>query len=371
MIALRLRIALVLTSLSCLGPVPASAAPPWKALIPFKQVEADPDKSYVITEDNGPWTILVASFAGEEAELEARELVLELRRKFNVAAYIHRQTFDFTEPIIGKGFDPQLRPLKMRHQQNYRFDEYAVMVGDFESVDDPRLAKVLNKMRHARPTCLDINAGRGMNRRFAGLREFQRSLTSNGERKQRGPMGTAFVTRNPLLPDEYFVSKGLDPLVLDMNKDVKHSLLDNPGRYTVKIATFRGKATMKLDEIERLNRGGKMSNKLEEAALRAHDLVVALRRRGVEAYEFHDRFESSVTVGSFESAGQELPDRIVISPEIDAVIKEFGPREQRIPGFATPRLVPQTIDGITLDTQPIPMEVPRASVGAAYARSNS
>lgn len=371
MLACHSRLALVLAGCVYFVPSTALAAPPWKSLIPFKKVEADPDKSYAIAEENGPWTILAASFAGEDAELQASELVLELRRDFNLPAYLHRQTFDFTEPVVGKGFDPQLRPLKMRHHQNYRFDEFAVLVGDFESVEDPRIERVLAKVRHANPACLDFTAGKGTNRRFAGLREIMRISSTDSERRRRGPMGNSFVTRNPLLPDEFFVSKGLDPLVLDMNKGVKHSLLDNPGRYTVKVATFRGKATMKLDEIERLKRGGKMESKLEEAAIQAHDLTVILRRRGIEAYEYHDRFESIVTVGSFESPGHELPDRIVISPEVHEVMKQFGGQEQQIPGFVTPRLVPQTIEGITLDLQPIPMEVPQRSLGATYARDHS
>ena len=52
---------------------------------------------------------------------------------------------------------------------------------------------------------------------------------------------------------------------------------------------------MKLDEIER--QGKNLPSKLEEAAVKAHELTMALRKQGVEAYEFHDRYESIVTVG--------------------------------------------------------------------------
>src|SRR6185369_17563432 len=57
---------------------------------------------------------------------------------------------------------------------------------------------------------------------------------------KRGPMAQAFFTRNPLLPREYFVPKGVDKFVAKMNEGVEHSLLDNPGRQTVQVATFRG-----------------------------------------------------------------------------------------------------------------------------------
>ena len=49
-----------------------------------------------------------------------------------------------------------------------------------------------------------------------------------------------FLTTNPLLPRDYFVPKGLDKFVVDMNKGVKHSLLDCKGQYSVKVATFTG-----------------------------------------------------------------------------------------------------------------------------------
>ena len=43
-------------------------------------------------------------------------------------------------------------------------------------------------------------------------------------------MGSAFVVTNPLLPPEYFNSAGVDKLVLEMNKEVPHSLLECPGK---------------------------------------------------------------------------------------------------------------------------------------------
>ena len=45
--------------------------------------------------------------------------------------------------------------------------------------------------------------------------------------KQPGPLAHAFITRNPLLPEDYFTPKnGVDELVLKINKNVPHSLLD-------------------------------------------------------------------------------------------------------------------------------------------------
>ncbi|MCA9204891.1 MAG: hypothetical protein KDA59_17675, partial [Planctomycetales bacterium] len=69
--------------------------------------------------------------------------------------------------------------------------------------------------------------------------------------------------------------------------------------YTVQVATFGGEVTVDPNKVEKLSNSRDASDKLVVAADKAHRLTLALRRRGVEAYEFHDRFASIVTVGSF------------------------------------------------------------------------
>ena len=54
-------------------------APLGKRLIPFKRIDADPNKSYPLTAENGPWLIMAATFSGEKAREQAQELVYELR----------------------------------------------------------------------------------------------------------------------------------------------------------------------------------------------------------------------------------------------------------------------------------------------------
>ena len=135
-----------------------------------------------------------------------------------------------------------------------------------------------------------------------------------GAKKNRGPMGRAFFTRNPLLPREYFVPKGVDDFVAKMNQGVEHSLLDCPGRYTVQVATFRGKTVLQTDRTS--NRNGRKGLRLglgkaegRSARRSGRERAPAdeeLRKNGWEAYEFHDRTESIVTIGSFEQVGQQL-----------------------------------------------------------------
>jgi hypothetical protein len=347
----------------------ASAAKPWELLIPFKRVEADADKSYQLTDQHGPWMILAASFVGEGAERQARDLVQELRSEFNLEAYTHVKTYDFTESVVGLGVDPYGGPKKMRYANRKKFDEIAVLVGAYQGVEDPNVEKDLEKLKYAQPKCLDPKRREESSQALFSLRELHRRLTPNNEMRQRGPMGSAFVTRNPMLPEEFFAPKGLDPLVVRMNQNVEHSLLDSSGSYSVRIATFRGASTMKVDEIERNGKG--LPSKLEEAALNAHRMTLALRKQGVEAYEFHDRYESIVTVGSFASVGTPRADgRTEMSPEILAILKRYEPKHQVIPGQAEVGLVPCQVDGIPCDVQPWPVAVPRASLAAAYSPNN-
>lgn len=341
--------------------VPAQAAKPWELLIPFKRVDADAGKEYRLTENQGPWMIMATSFAGPGADQQAQNLVLELRKKYNIEAYIHRQTFDFTDPVVGLGVNRYGGPKLMRHANASKFDEIAVLTGNFEDVNDPRLEKTMGEIKNARPDCLDIAKNKTTTQRFIGLRELQRRLTPDPDKKQQGPMGNAFVTRNPLLPQEYFVPKGLDPFVENMNRDLEYSLLRNRGQYSVRVAVFRGASTMKPSEAN------KLTNKLEDAEVKAHELTKLLRKQGVEAYEFHDRYESIVTVGSFDSIGSKQPDGTTeLNPAVHRLMQEYGPKQQVLPGQAGLGLVPRALNGISFDIQPMPVQVPRASIAAAY-----
>jgi hypothetical protein len=348
------------------GPI-AQAAPNLRSLVPFaKKVEADPQKTYEVTEEHGPWMIMATSFSGIGAEEQAQELVLELRKSFNLEAYQHRRTFDFTEPVIGHGLTPQGEPKKMRYRQNVRFDEIAVLVGHYARPDASEIESTLYKVKYARPNCLDLSKRSQSSQRFAGLRAIQRRIHPNPEKRQRGPMGNAFVTRNPLLPEEFFVAPGLDSLVLEMNQGVEHSLLDCPAKYTVKVATFRGEMTMDLSKMEAQPKLFRTQpTKLEQAAEKAHLLTKALRAKGVEAYEFHDRFESIVTVGSFQSVGSPRDDgKIEIDPAVHAIIETY--RAEKQPLGTMVGLKPQTLNGIAFDIQPQPVEVPRTESPPVY-----
>jgi len=360
----------------------ASATPPWKRLIPFKKVAADPDRTYWITQDDGPWNILATSFAGPGAEEQARDLVLELRRRYKFPAFMHRRHYDYTQPVIGNGLNRYGGPKRMRYAKATQFDEIAVLVGNFSSFDAPGAQEDLDKIKVVKPDCLDIsgNQGKKTTQRFVGLRELQRLLHVDPAKRELGPMRRAFIVRNPLIPKEFFVSQGLEKFVLDMNRPVKHSLLKNPSRFTVRVASFQGETFFQGEDKDAGSGDGSglfgfgsrdKTSKLEMAADQAHRLTEALRDRGIEAYEFHDRCESIVTIGSFESSGTPRQDgRTEINPAIYKIIQTYGASRGDLPGQARQAVRPRSLEGINFDAQPMIIKVPKASIGSDYVFQN-
>lgn len=358
-------VVLVLSFVAAIA-APALAGPPILAV--FRRVEADPNEEYAVTEENGPWMILAVTFIGEHAQGKSRALVQELRSRYKLPAYTHRVHFDYTGEVQGRGLDQFGAPLKMRYNRNSEVDEIAVLVGDYPAVDDPEAQRTLEKLRFARPACLEVEGE--ASRPLAGLREVQRMVQARigDEKKDRGPL-RPFLTTNPLLPPEYFAPKGADNFVVQLNRNVEFSLLDCPGRYSLRVASFNGATTIDPKRIKKVEEGADMASRLAEAGEKAHDLTVALRAKGYEAYEYHDRQSSIVTVGSFDQLGATKSDGSVqVNPQVEALLKVFTAETSAAVG-APMTAKPKTVSGLPLDLKPMAVEVPKRSIGHDYERS--
>ena len=347
-----------------------AAAAPWDKVLTLRRVEADPDKSYRLTEENGPWMIMACSFSGELAAEEARELVLELRKRYKLEAYSYRKRFELGDELYGRGVNRFGEPPKMRYRRGAEIDEVAVMVGDYASIDDADAQETLNKLKYYRPACLEVDATNPTARNLASWRLFWKHVSP--EKEKKGPMGSAMLTRNPLLPKEFFVPAGLDPLVLKANEGVEHCLLDCPGKYTVQVATFRGRVINDANDIAAINSGRKkVKSELAEAAEKAHKLTEALRQKGYQAYEFHDRYASIVTVGSFDWVSRQRSDgRAELNPAIQSLMNRFAAQQTAL-GGQTLGMAQQTLVGIPFDPSPRLVEVPKRSISTAYRRETA
>jgi hypothetical protein len=329
------------TSYACcvvalVGPVvsalaPCASAQIWKHLMPVSYNQEVRQTDHRLAQDDGPWLIMVASFDGGSAADEAAKLANELSERHHLKSYVHDQTFDHSDnKRPGRGLDQYGAPLRTRYQQE-RAHEYAVLVGDFPSIDDPVAQKTLERIKTLPSAVLE---GEEPQTAMEEVRKFSTSMMGKiGATKNRGPMARAFFTRNPLLPREYFVPKGVDDFVVKMNQGVENNLLDCPGRYTVQVATFVGKTVLQTDRTasEPADKGfgwgwGKQKeDPLVTAAENAHLLTIALREHGWEAYEFHDRTQSIVTIGSFDQVGQQVATGQVVPIEpVQKIVQTFG-----------------------------------------------
>lgn len=347
--------------------------------LPFtRKVEWNQDGDYRLRQDHGPWLIMCASFLGEGGEQQAWDLVRELRQDFNLPAYVYHRQFDYSGTVEGKGWQltPEggVVPHKMRHLHLDNFTEIAVLVGDFESIDERKARKTLEKIKTIRPKSLHVDESTLTSRRMGVLREIQRMIHPDESVRERGPMRSAFVTTNPMLPEAHFADSGIDHFIIDLNKDIEFTLLKCEGQYTVRVASFRGESTFQLDEIEEATKefdmrkllGQPMESKLAEALQNAHELTTALRERGWEAYEFHDRYESYVCVGSFGWVSQPRSDgKDEINPAVHEIMERFKARPRNVidqqgnlhRGAMQPLALPE-LPKVLFDVQPIPVQVP-------------
>jgi hypothetical protein len=389
----------------------ALAAPLWEQLVPRKKDTTPTTGDFTLTQTNGPWLVMATSFSGEGGEEQALELVNELRIKFNLPAFYYGMTFEMEDANPGRGINDYGAPIKRRYNRGESVVEHAVLVGEFPSVDDPEAQKLLMQIKQISPKALQLDGDEPNTQSLASVRQYQNAVLEkiNPSRK-RGPMGKAFLTRNPMLPREYFVPQGVDAEVAGWNEGLEFSLLKCPGRYSIRVATFRGRAEFasKTEDRSTNTRQAKKRDPLVTAAHNAHKLTVALRAKGWDAYEFHDRQESYVTVGSFDD-GQQTPDGRVQLTNRDAhtIARTFGAQspnaslerpaydqlgvspdkirkieadQQRIQQTfvnslsaehmeLTNGLHPKRLVGLPFDIIPEPVTVPKKSISAAYARN--
>jgi hypothetical protein len=387
----------------------------WKHVVPASYSAPATRGDATLTQDKGPWMIMAASFQGEGGEQQAQDLAQELRQKQHLAAYVHDQAFNFAGENPGRGMDNYGGPIRRRYQHE-QAHEFAVLVGNFPAIDDPEAQKTLERIKVTQSDVFksdDAGPSSGLDQ----VRQLSNSMLEKvGKQKQRGPMGKAFLTHNPLLPQEYFVPKGVDNFVAKMNRGVDHSLLDCPGKYTVQVATFRGKAVLatssKLPDSPAVFSWPWQKDKndpLADAAEDAHLLTEELRAHGYDAYEFHDRTESIVTIGAFNDIAQRAANgQLAATPQVQKIVETFGAAydtpadplstigndaktQRRVEevkqrfnealtsqqnGQITPGMFPKHVkivrSGrvdriIPLDIYPHTIDVPRRSISSAYA----
>lgn len=322
------RVALTGLVLGSLASATLAGPPSFKQIFKKKEAASQAASSLMLTAEHGPWLIMAHTFQGENAEKLAIDLANELRSSYGLRAYIYPKTFDYSETVPGSGIDENGKQKRMVYAQNRPVDCYAVLVGDFASADSPAYDEKLKIVKFARPKTLGgdgSNPGATMKDTWADLKKMITSKSASAK-VQPGLMVRAIGTSNPVLPRDFMQPPIVDKFVKNLNSQLQHSLLENPKRFTVRIGTYRGEDTFVIGTTKPMLDGDESNlTGLEKAAETANLAVQLLRNQGFEAYQFHDRNSSIVTIGSFDSIGQSNADgSFAYSAEIQKVINTFG-----------------------------------------------
>jgi hypothetical protein len=323
-------------------------------------VEADSNKAYDLTVEDGPWMILAANFAGENSKSQAEKLVLEIRRDLRLPAFIHHERFDFTGKVSKRAELAE----KHRYANQYQYEAYAVLVGEYDTVEHPSIDRDLAAIKVAKPTVFaeadTDNAEASADSPIPALKAVKNLIYRKTD-KIKGPMAGAFVTRNPMLPEDYFDSPQVDSFVRELNEDKPYNLLKCDGKFTVVVKTFEGMG--KLVSGHDQGEFEPSIERLDKMAASADKMVQELRSQGKEAYQFHDRNRSLVTIGSFDTLGRELPDGgFEYDPAIRAVMNEYNAlNSEKAYAINGKGVAAHHVAMIPFDVKPTPIAVPKAT----------
>lgn len=273
-------------------------------------IDATPGRQYKLSKEHGPWMIMVASIheppahrkqEGMSPQEAADKLVFELRKK-GIPAY----TYQVDE--VSKDADAVNR-LGRQVKSSYRAQRagIGVIAGNYKSPDDRVAKQTLDFIKDFVPA------------------SWKNDATYRPTKGQPNPLSGAFLTLNPLLSPEEIARTKTDPLLVKINTG-EYSIMDNRGKYTLVVATFTGKSQTAVGEskFKKLTESFKLTNSLGEAAEGAWMTAKMLREGQVDgqnrgkkfdAYIYHDRYSSYVTVGSFENSKD---------PRIEQVAQLFG-----------------------------------------------
>lgn len=375
----------------------ASAQEPTKNATPLK---------YELKPEHGPWLVFAMSFDGYDAKSNAEQLAMELKRDFKLQAYCMAKKLDFTQPVVGAGVDPNGNIRRAKFRDKKVVDGYAVLVGDFDSIDSSAITETLATIKRITPKSLATENNeltsfeKNSSVPVKAWRDIMR--TKNGGLEKKGPMDTAFTTRNPMLPEDFYKTPEVDKFIKKLNEEKEYSennLLSCPGKFTVRVAVFTGEDRGVGGWGGASRQENNDENKVPQLVIAAERAALgtkALRLAGYDAYQFHDRTQSIITVGSFNELGKaDQRNRFVYDPLIQEIVARFGATTQvtrtQFGVSQTPRIlfdlvsqkqIPELNVGdeksrlrwftkyaIPFDLKPTPMAVPKPAASSIYSGS--
>ncbi len=333
------------------------------------RIDAVRGRQYQITKRHGPWMIMVATFhappkdrrgEGMTPEQAADELVFELRRK-GIPAYAFKQ-----KSALGAVNTINHRTGQTRRSLTAYRGGIAVLAGNYGSAQDKVAKATLTYIKKFQPKYLSDVEGDQANDDNSHVLRLRNGGIFRSTPGRPMPFSRAFLTPNPLLtPEELRVTKK-DPVLLKINSGSEFSLLKNPAKYSLVVASFYGKSMTALDSqaYQRKLNAFKVGESLDKAGKDAWELARTLRKdHGIEAWVYHDHHKSVVTVGSFNSGKD---------PRIRSLQQRFMAKKKKNPVYGnlvyvaewvtipkTPRSPQDIIKKWIFDPKPRLMMVPQ------------
>jgi hypothetical protein len=242
---------------------------------------------YLLTKEAGPFMVMAKAFRGPEADRYALALCLELRRDYQLPAYILRSK-EFPGRSNIRNVPPTAPPAQDRGAVNFpervrTYDEAVVLVGNEKTEKGSEV--LLHKVKSIDPECL-----KGMPSMYVW----------------RKGLKTALRTTNPYVPAQDLFAGKRDSFVAGLNKGPR-SIYNCPGRYTLQVIEFTGRSTFNVAAAklggDRVLKQSPLYTAHDDAEKLANALGSAeeVKRLGQPVYVYHDRTSSRVMIGSFES----------------------------------------------------------------------
>jgi hypothetical protein len=274
------------------------------------KVEADPNKEYFVSPADGEWMILGASYRGEMSGKLAHDLVLELRARYDLPAFVFDRSADEREEQR-KDIEAQKRQMQLWMQAHgcqtdqplpvrvRRIEEQrAVLIGGYRDMETARRA--LDELRKLPPP--QTEPGTTL---YVHHFDPQQQAGERVERTAPNPFKSAFVVHNPAVPVKPPEPEDDNKVVRALNAGESLSISRCRKPWTLAVASYQGLGMFQSGSapgpICSGNGMADTAERLNACGLNAHNLAEALRKLHFEAYVYHTRYRSVVTVGGFDS----------------------------------------------------------------------
>ena len=315
--------------------------------------EMDATEMYKVNPQAGAWMILAASYSGDDGKELCRQLLIELRNRHRLPAYVFnlaekertKQMLEEQEQI------KKQNPLVPYRKRTYHIqDQWAVLIGGYK--DSKAANAALQGVRNLPMPNLKLPSGKlpydcTSEPQIDGGRVMVKSTPIS-------PFVHAMCVPNPTIANPHQNGKKYDPFWERLNEGESFSLLRARKPWTLVVKEYIGGSVVQpkttsggiMDSFSWLG-GHKPGEYLDAAGQQAHKLAESLRDLHFDAYVFHTRTSSVVTIGNFDNPEDKDAQRV----------------RQQYQSFQQQQASSWTKTGkkdpLELYSQPIPIEVPR------------